>query len=388
MSDYLDTFDLTAETLDLSPVLALIQDKDIGLLGRIKLGGECKDTTVKWVEDALLPYTVTLSDADWAAGTTETDMTLATNHYLRLRVGDVLIDTSHGKTELIRVVTCSSDTVTVARGINAGYTAGTGESHANGSIWRVVARPRLEGADATSDISAARTQPYNYTQIFERAVKISGSLQKRDSLVVKDEMLHQIMLRTQEIYRELSIALVCGARSASVGSATVYQTFGGLINAVNYGLGTSQSATDMNVTTTDEELTTGVLDSMIASVEDDGGDLSHGIIVGSRTQIGKIANFDRDKLNLTQSEKQRGVYVTQYLANNGWVLDLVRCKWVPNDVLLVLDPSRISLRWYRQLATKVLPETGDFTARDILGECTLEVKNAKEAHAIHTALKA
>ena len=368
-------FDLTGVREDLSDVVSAILLKDTNLLSRIGISGAATNVTHEWLEEALNANT--LLDAETggldAAGT-NVDLVVTTGQGVRTRVGTLLRDNTKGKTEVLQVTAISTDTLTITRG----YNSTSPESHSEGSTWSIFANPRQSGADASSDISTARTRKSNFCQIFERALVIAGDAQAVTKAGVPDELAHQAMQRLMELMRELDESTIKGIISSSAGSDSVYRTMKGLIEFL--------TASGGNSTTTDEILSPAVLNQMLQDVYDDGG--TPNIIACNQAQMRKISGFDADKVRYVPDSRSTGRYVSQFMSDLGVVLDVVVDRWIPSDTVLVLDTSRITVvpMVGRSFGIQELAKTGDAFKRQLLGDYTLECRNATQAHAIHSNL--
>src|SRR6266480_1145886 len=94
-------FDITAQaqTLDISPVLEEAIYYDLNLLGAVNVdfGSPITDIVHYWDEEQLNPDTVTMGAS---AASTDTTLTLTTNHGARAHVGDLIYDSALNSTEV------------------------------------------------------------------------------------------------------------------------------------------------------------------------------------------------------------------------------------------------------------------------------------------------
>jgi hypothetical protein len=70
-------------------------------------------------------------------------------------------------------------------------------------------------------------------------------------------------------------------------------------------------------------------------------------------------------------------------------LQVIVDRWVPTDVAVVIDSSKVKVLPLRTRAffLEKLGKTGDSNDWQIIGEYTMEVRNAAQAHAYHFNLK-
>jgi hypothetical protein len=361
------------EFLDLSNELAeIIRRDNTSFLSRVGISGEATETKHSWMEDALNANSVIIyEDMD----ASETDLTVTSGHGLRLQVGSLIRNVSEaGKTEVMQVTAISTDTITVVRG----YGSTTGETHSNGSTFRIVGNPRQEGQDAPSDESKVRTKVSNYTQIFQKGINVSYTMRSVLQAGVADEYTFQVARRLMEIMRELDSSLVLGISSSSQGSDTVYRSMGGIVEFASQSGG--------NVTTTAEALTLSVVNAMAKDIFDDGGTPNF-ILVGGK-QKRAISAFDQSARRSVYDATVAGYVVDKIITDLGFVLDVIVDPWMPDDTAIVGDLSKVKVMPLRgsSMRAEDLAKTGASYKGQIYGEYTAEIRNAKEAFAIHTTL--
>lgn len=377
--------------LDLSEVLANILLDDTDFISMMGISGDvATQTKHQWVEDALNATTAVQSggtSAQMALGTaTGTVLRLSASHITRSKItaGTLLKDALSGKTEVVQVTAISGTSATVVRGYG-GVSAKrgvSGQTHAAGATWEIVANPRPQGMAGPSDESTARAMKFNFTQIFSKGVKITGTASAIDHAGISKEDSYQIDLRLRELKRELDRACLMGGRASADVSGTVYGTMGGVIDWVGGFI-----ATGGNTTHTAETLTPSVVNTMAKQVFDDGG-MPDILLVGG-VQKQKISAFDQEFRRSTLDSRRSGFTVEEFVTDLGWNLKVIVDRWVPNDVAMVLDSSKIKIMPLqgRAFFLEKLAKTGDSNDWQIVGEYTMEVRNALQAHAYHSNLK-
>lgn len=367
--------------LDLSEVLSSILLDDTDFLSTIGISSEAASQTKhSWIEDAL-NATTTLqsggSNAVMALGTTSgTVIRFSASMMGQITAGTLLKDRLSGKTEVVMVTGVSGTSATVTRG----YGATSAQTHAAAATWDIIANARPQGMAGPKDESTTRGLKYNFTQIFSKGVKITGTAQAIDHAGVSAEDSYQIDLRLRELKRELDRTCIMGVRAPSDVSGSVYGTMGGIIDFVGFiGAG--------NVNGTAETLTPSVINTMAKQVFDDGG-MPDMIVVGG-LQKQKISTFDQEFRRSTLDSRRAGYTVEEFVSDLGWNLRVVVDRWMPNDVALVIDSSKVKILplQSRSFFLEKLAKTGDSNEWQIVGEYTMEVRNAAEAHAYHFNLK-
>ncbi len=368
--------------LDLSEVLAAILLDDTDFVSTIGISNEvATQTKHQWVEDVLNATTALQSGgtaAQMALGTTSgTVLRLSSSHITRSKItaGTLLKNALSGKTEVIQVTAVSGTSATVARG----YGGTSAQTHAAAATWEIIANPRPQGMAGPSDESLARSLVHNFTQIFSKGVRLTGTAVAIEHAGVSAEDDYQIDLRLRELKRELDRTAIMGARAGGDVSASVYSTMGGLIEFVGFiGAGNNNG--------TAETLTPSVLNTMIKNCWDDG--LYPNTILVGGVQKQKISAFDQEFRRSTLDSRRAGYTVEEFVSDLGINLRVIVDRWVPNDVCVVFDAAKVKIMPLKGRAFFLEPlgKTGDSKDYQIVGEYTMEVRNASAA-AYHFNLK-
>jgi hypothetical protein len=365
--------------LDVSEVLAQILLDDTDTLSTLGISADTvKQTKHQWVEDSLNATTIKQSGGNsYLSGYNDTVIVFSASHITRITAGTLLRDTLSGKTEVLQVTAISTASATVTRGYGASLSA----QHAKSATWEIIANARPQGMAGPKDESTARAFAYNYTQIFSKGVKITGTAQSIEHYGLSSEDSYQITARLKELKREIDRTVLMGARAPNDVASTTYGTMGGLIEfigLINTG----------NKTTTAETLTPTVLNAMCKQIYDDGG--TPDIVIVGATQMQKISSFDQEFRRSTMDTRRAGYVVQEFITDLGVSLRVVLDRWMPADTAIVIDSSRVKIMPMagRSVFVEKLAKTGDSDNWQIVGEYTMEVRNANEAHAIHINLKA
>lgn len=357
----------------------LLDDSDVlSVLGFSNEGKPVTQTKHQWDEDELNPVTVTAKRIlESAASATGSALVLtSTTHGARITAGTLLKDQLSGKYEVIQVTAVSGLSATVTRG----YGGTSAETHGASAVYDIIANPRPEGMAGPKDESVARTRSYNYTQIFSKGVKLSGTALAIEHNGIADEDSYQIDKRLRELIRELDRTVIMGIRAAADHGDAYYGTMGGLIDYIKH-------ASSGNTNSTAETLVPSVLNAMIKQIWDDGG--SPDMILVGGTQKQKISGFDKEYRRSTMDSRRAGFTVEEFVSDLGVNLRVVVDRWIPSDVCIVIDSSRCRVKALqgRGFFLEKLAKTGDSQDWQVVGEYTMEVVQAAKAHAIHWNLK-
>jgi hypothetical protein len=165
------------------------------------LSQECFATKYEWLEDTLSPHQDTLGST--VSDTTGTNWTVADG--TKFRAGHVLLIES----EEVWVSSVDTNTVYVTRGF-AGTTAAT---HVNGATVDIIGIAMLEGADAPTARSTSTTNPYNFTQIFEVPIHVTGTQAATRKWGISDEYKYQMGKAFRDVCILVEKAVFNGKRS-------------------------------------------------------------------------------------------------------------------------------------------------------------------------------
>jgi len=366
--------------LDLSEELAeIIRTDNTSLLSRVGAGGLVA-TQLKhiWPEDKLNPNTATLTEGSELTAD-DTTITVGTDEGERFKVGTIFKFNERNKTELCRVTAISGDDLTVTRG----YGSTSGETHADGTTIMIVSHTKQEDWKPTQeDWSQERTGPYNYLTLMGYGIAITRRRQAVSHAGVPSEFAHQSAYRLKEFMRQLDSSIINSIRSSSEGGAADYSSMGGLIEFVSQSGG--------NTNTDAETLTPSVLNAMIKQIWDDGGMVAGGrlaVIVGG-VQKRKISAFDQAYRRMEFDSKSAGYVVEKFISDLGFECEVIVDPWMPDDTCVVGDLNRLKVGPLsgEGVALEDIAKTGRLIEAMISGEYTCEIRNAKEAFAIHTNL--
>lgn len=359
--------------LDLSEVLSSILLDDTDLVSNLGISAEAATQTKhQWVEDALNATTVLQSggsSAQMALGTTSgTVIRFSSSHMSRITAGTLLKNQLSGKSEVVQVTGVSGTSATVTRG----YGATSAQTHAAAATWEIISNPRPQGMAGPADKSTTRALKYNYTQIFSAGVRITGTAEAIDHAGISKEDDYQIDLRLRELKRELDRTCIMGVTAPNDVNSTTYGTMGGLIDFIGFQTGNN------NVLTA-ETLTPSVLNGMIKKCWD-AGLMPDTILVGG-TQKQKISTFDQEFRRSTLDTRRAGYTVEEFVSDLGVNLRVIVDRWVPNDVCIVFQRDKVKIMPLsgRAFFLEQLAKTADSNDWQIVGEYTMEVRNASAA---------
>ena len=250
----------------------------------------------------------------------------------------------------------------------------------------------VEGATASDATMSPTTRVGNRTQIAQKTVKISGTLQSVDKAGRKSEKSYQLAKASSEIKRDMETSLLSN-QVASNGDSSTARKLGGLQAwlATNGDFGTSgvagASGTTARTDGTNRTFTEDILKVVVKEVYASGGNPKVLMVNPAHKQL--VSGF-------------AGIAAQRFMAPNNapttiissadlYMSDFGTISIVPNrfmtstnscgETAFVLDPDMAAVAYLRPFQTNELAVTGDNESTQLLAEYTLEVKN-EAAHGI------
>lgn len=246
----------------------------------------------------------------------------------------------------------------------------------------------VEGAAASDATMSPTTRAGNRTQISQKTVKVSGTLEAVDKAGRKSEKAYSLAKASAEIKRDME-AILLSNQAAAAGDASTARKLGGLQAwlATNGDFGTDgvagASGTTARTTGTDRTFTETILKTVVAEVYTAGGSPKVLMVRPNHKQV--VSSF-------------AGIAAQRYMAPSDapttiigaadvYLSDFGSISVVPNrfintsDVAFIVDPDMASVAYLRPFQTNELAKTGDAEVTQLLAEYTLQVSN-EAAHGI------
>ncbi|HBG27485.1 MAG: hypothetical protein A2Y10_02830 [Planctomycetes bacterium GWF2_41_51] len=357
---------------DVSDIVGIISPVETFLLDAIgDPMREAKSTYHEWLEDSLVPNKDSISDSSISDPAGETSFDVANGE--RFRVGDQI--QTAGSEELMLVTGVTGDTITVVRG----YAGTTPENISNGEVIHILGNAALEGDDKPAARFTNRIRCGNYTQIFTSSVEVSGTNIAASHLGISNEMDYQKSERLRELIRDLENTIINGGQPSAnpQGSGTVRRSLKGIIQSIATNVYRTGDAGFPSGTGLDEAKINYVLRQIW---ENSSGNVD--LIVVGGYQKRKINSFLTASRSFGPADNTYTDMVSVYESDFG-VCRIITSRWVPQDAVLLLDSSRISVLPMsgRSFHFKPLASSGDYECGQLIGEYTLEFKN-EGAHGI------
>jgi hypothetical protein len=246
----------------------------------------------------------------------------------------------------------------------------------------------IEGDDATIDAMTATTRAFNYCQISDKVIALSGTQSAVDAAGRADEMAYQIAKKSKELKKDMEFDII-EPNVQAAGSATAARELGSIPTwlKTNGDAGTSGSlstgsGTDLPGSGTDRDLTEAILKTVIKEVYVSGGEMDMLVCPPSVKQV--ISGFNANTTRFGPAGDK-----TEYAAIDVYSSDFGDLRIVPNRVMattdakdvFILQRDMLAAAYLRDFQIQDLAKTGDSEKKQLLVEYTLEVRN-EAAHGI------
>ena len=246
----------------------------------------------------------------------------------------------------------------------------------------------VEGDDATDATMSPTTRLGNYTQIVQKTVKISGTLDAVDKAGRKSEKAYQLAKASAEIKRDIE-TIISANQGRSAGNSSTARKLGSLLSWIttNSSVGTSGAdPTTIGVSTrtdgTARSFTETILKDVIQQVYTAGGNPKI-LMVGAyqKQAVSAFAGIAAQRFMAPSDAPTTIIGAADVYMSDFGTVSVVPNRFMRTRDALVLDPEYAALAYLRPFATNELAKTGDSEKTQILAELTLEVRN-EAAHGI------
>ena len=250
----------------------------------------------------------------------------------------------------------------------------------------------VEGATASDATMSPTTRVGNRTQIAQKTVKISGTLQAVDKAGRKSEKAYNLAKASAEIKRDMETTLLSN-QIASNGDSTTARKLGGLQAwlSTNGDFGTDGVAgsggTTARTNGTNRTFTEAMLQSVVKSVYTAGGNPKILMVTPTHKQtVSSFAGIAAQRYMAPSNAPTTIIGAADVYLSDFGTLSVVPSRFMnstnsADDCAFVLDPDMAAVAYLRPFQTNELAVTGDNESTQLLAEFTLEVKN-EAAHGI------
>jgi len=250
----------------------------------------------------------------------------------------------------------------------------------------------VEGATASDATMSPTTRVGNRTQIAQKTIKISGTLQSVDKAGRKSEKAYQLAKASAEIKRDMETSLLSN-QVASNGDSSTARKLGGLQAwlSTNGSFGTGGSAgangTTARTNGTNRTFDEALLKTVVKSVYAAGGNPKVLMVNPAHKQVvSAFAGIAAQRFMAPANTPTTIVAAADVYMSDFGTISVVPNRFMTStnscdETAFVLDPDMAAVAFLRPFQTNELAVTGDNEATQLLAEYTLEVKN-EAAHGI------
>lgn len=324
-------------------------------------------TLVEWIEDTLAPLTgVFALTATANSATNVTSLKVADGNMVQ--PGHILLT----GTELLWVSANSSGTLTVTRSLGDS----TMVTLATNASFSIVGMARLEGADSDPIGYTDLSTNSNYTQIFHKEIKQTGTAPYQDRWGMTDQMQYESAKSIPEMMRLIERTLQYGKRAA--GSTTTPRMMGGYQEFI-----TTNKASGANMSVS--SLIPGIIEDAVELIYNAGGAGDFlGIVNPATYQKIKNAYDSSSYVRYAPEQNRFGTLVDRIVTPFGDV-SFVIDRWQLSNLIPILKLDNVGMLTLRPWQVEDLAKTGDAEKKQLVGEYTFCLKLEK-SHALLTAV--
>jgi hypothetical protein len=251
-----------------------------------------------------------------------------------------------------------------------------------------TANAAIEGADATSATLSPTVRLGNYTQIIQKTVQVSGTLDTVNKAGRKSEKAYQLAKASAELKRDLE-TILCANQGRSAGTSTIARNLGSILSWIKTNSDKASDGSDpatIGVSTRTDGTVRTFTEALLKTV------VSEVFVSGGSPKILMVGALGKQKVS-----SFAGIAAQRYMAPGNtpttiigaadvYMSDFGTMSVVPNRFMrardaLILDPEYAALAYLRPFQTNDLAKTGDSENTQLLAEVTLEIKN-EAAHGI------
>ena len=357
------TYDFQNQKRDLSDILSTVVAQDSRIIQLFPVRGAAKSRKHEWLEDQISGDRCTVNGA-----VSDSKVPMSAGDLAKLAVGTLFHVDDDAALFKVTAIDTSANKATVTRvGANGSETS----MPSNGDVLVLVSTPMPEGSTSGENKIHQSGVEYNYTQIFRKEVELSDTAIKIDVYGIENSIQYQTALRMGDFVRDLNQVALFGI-PAQPQAGTNGQA-GGLFY---FGTQVGGLSIDASGVAFDSFL----VNDAAQAVSGQGGTPS--VIICGIGQARVLSADMRNHVTIVQGDESRGTFVANVINDvTGGIIRIFADKSIPDTQAFVVDPSGFGLVPLTGRAVwdeDTTPAGFDGIRRTILGEYTLEFKNAKQ----------
>ena len=261
------------------------------------------------------------------------------------------------------------------------------------SLAAAAANAAVEGADASTATLSATTRVGNRTQISQKTIGVTGTLEAVDKAGRKSEKAYQLAKASAEIKRDMEFTLLNNTVQSNGTAGSTARVLGGLQTwlATNgdFGSGGSAGASGTTARTngTNRTFDEATLKTVVKEVFESGGSPKILMVTPAHKQtVSAFAGIAAQRYMAPSDAPTTIIGAADIYLSDFGSMSVVPNRFMvsgnsANEVAFVLDPEYAAVAYLRPFFTNELAKNGDSDRTQLLVEYTLEVKN-EAAHGI------
>lgn len=251
-----------------------------------------------------------------------------------------------------------------------------------------TANAAVEGADATSATLSPTVRLGNYTQIVQKTIQVSGTLDTVNKAGRKSEKAYQLARASSELKRDIETILNAN-QARSAGSSSTARTMGSMLSWLTTNVDKASNGanpTTIGSTTrsdgTTRTFTETLLKNVVASVFSSGG-APKVLLVGTagKQKVSSFAGIAAQRYMAPADAPTTIIGAADVYLSDFGSISVVPNRFMRARDAFVLDPEYAAVAYLRPFATNELAKAGDSDKTQILAELTLEMRN-EAAHGL------
>ena len=251
-----------------------------------------------------------------------------------------------------------------------------------------AANAAVEGADGVSATISPTTRLGNYTQIVQKTIQTSGTLEAVNKAGRRSERAYQLAKASSELKRDME-TIITANQGRDAGSSSSARKLGAILSWLKTNTSVGASGTDpttIGVSTRSDgatrTFTEDLLKTVVAEVFDSGGNPTM-LSVGSglKQKVSSFAGIAAQRYMAPDNAPTTIIGAADVYLSDFGTLAVTPNRFQRTRDALILDPEYAALAYLRPFQTNDLARTGDSEKTQLLAEFTLEMRN-EAAHGI------
>lgn len=257
-----------------------------------------------------------------------------------------------------------------------------------------TANAAVEGADAVATTISPTVRLGNYTQIVQKTISISNTLEAVNKAGRKSEKAYQLSKAASELKRDME-TIITANQGQTAGSSTTARKLGAILSWLKTNTSAGTSGTDpttIGVSTRSDgatrTFTETLLKDVVAEVFVSGGNPKLLVVnSGLKQKVSSFAGIASQRYMAPADQPTTIIGAADVYLSDFGSLSTVPCRFMRTRDALLLDPEYAAIAYLRPFATNDLAKTGDSEKTQLIAEFTLEMRN-EAAHGIVADLNA